>query len=535
MTRDPQSTKADLAESPTSDWVDLLRLELPKGMALEIQGDMLRLSRRWYSHTGLVMLMFTLIWNISILTMAVSDGGLVYFALPHTWIGIGLFYSALTRVFNSTQILVNPSRLQVIHGPIPMWGNKTFNPADLHQFYVREVKHHNKGSAYYTYDLYAGINHGRKLKLVEEIADPDHALHLELVLEEFLRLEDRPVSGEFRLRDLIRNQMRAGEGWPLLAAVNGLTTSRGSQLGAFAIHGRYKGCYLKLHTFYKGRRNSLSVTTRLEIAPSSAELSAPKPQPDLTPKTLESLFHLYRKGQPVRVKRPVTVEHLPRRFIYHYPAFEDDIDYLQALFDCLCNLMMAYPRVADLGGEAVPVLLQPAENKEHPLQAIAVSLLETVGQGTAHLQPQLPTLLCQHCLTRCTRHEVKVARGERLTYYGCRACGQSRHFWEAPVVIAVLDASSKTKLTPAQEPLCINWLADKTLFDFDAVEIIQATDKDVEQFVVQLGNDTDPKRTAARQTMTCHLAPEAQLSENTRRLLKRTFSEVHQLPHARHP
>jgi hypothetical protein len=53
--------------------------------------------------------------------------------------------------------------------------------------------------------------------------------------------------------------------------------------------------------------------------------------------------------------------------------------------------------------------------------------------------------------------------------------------------------------------------------------IIHASDEEVERFAVQVGNDTDPVRQARYPKTVCTLNPDNDLSENTRRILVRTF------------
>jgi hypothetical protein len=64
------------------------------------------------------------------------------------------------------------------------------------------------------------------------------------------------------------------------------------------------------------------------------------------------------------------------------------------------------------------------------------------------------------------------------------------------------------------------------LFDFDRVEIIQATDEEVERFAMQVGNDTDPVRQPRYAQMHCLIAPDCRLSENSLRILRNFFGEV---------
>ena len=93
-------------------------------------------------------------------------------------------------------------------------------------------------------------------------------------------------------------------------------------------------------------------------------------------------------------------------------------------------------------------------------------------------------------------------------------------------MVAVLDAGLGGEPLPRNGTICINWLARRELFDFHSVEIVRATDEDVERFAVQAGNDTDLARRPRFKQMRCVVAPTCALSENTLRILGRIFGEV---------
>jgi hypothetical protein len=71
--------------------------------------------------------------------------------------------------------------------------------------------------------------------------------------------------------------------------------------------------------------------------------------------------------------------------------------------------------------------------------------------------------------------------------------------------------------------LWVNWLKRQKLFDFDQVEIVQATDKEVQTFAVQVANDTDTFRQRRYGKVPCVISPECRLSEATLRILKKHF------------
>jgi len=58
------------------------------------------------------------------------------------------------------------------------------------------------------------------------------------------------------------------------------------------------------------------------------------------------------------------------------------------------------------------------------------------------------------------------------------------------------------------------------------VNIIQATDEEVERFAVQVGNDIDPFRKPRYKEMPCLIDTDCDLSENTWRILQQMFGQV---------
>jgi hypothetical protein len=122
---------------------------------------------------------------------------------------------------------------------------------------------------------------------------------------------------------------------------------------------------------------------------------------------------------------------------------------------------------------------------------------------------------------------VRLNWWHTITYYGCRTCGQSANFIEERgQSIMVLNQQMTVAQLERARMFIINWLAERELFDFDEVQIIRASDEEVERFAVQVGNDTDPLRKSRYQEMRCVVSPHCRLSENTMRILERMFGQV---------
>ena len=94
-------------------------------------------------------------------------------------------------------------------------------------------------------------------------------------------------------------------------------------------------------------------------------------------------------------------------------------------------------------------------------------------------------------------------------------------------VIVVLDAGWHGE--PEQKDgdvVRVNWLSDQGLFDFDSVEIIDATDEDVQRFVNQISHDTDDWRNSRYRQMNCRIEPGCVLSADTMQILRDMFAAV---------
>ncbi len=183
-----------------------------------------------------------------------------------------------------------------------------------------------------------------------------------------------------------------------------------------------------------------------------------------------------------------------------------------------------------IGGEATETLQELATDQTNPLWETVVWLLASIERDTTNqFAWRVNHTLCPHCLVRYDARSVDVALGVSFTYYGCRVCGQSRDFLDLPRgTVAVLDNMWPDEQNKQDDLLQVNWLVRRTLFDFDWIEIINATDEDVERFAIQVGNDTDPFRRDRYSQMHCILSRNCRLSENTMRILQRMFGQMKQ-------
>ncbi len=210
---------------------------------------------------------------------------------------------------------------------------------------------------------------------------------------------------------------------------------------------------------------------------------------------------------------------------------------LQKMYDLtgpISVLFEAYWNIAAIGGVAAPYLIANvtdqsigAATSSLLVHQITASLLKEIREDTRHhLADRDDNVYCARCLTHIVPHYAdQLSLKNKLTHYGCRLCHNSSDVLQGKTMKVVLDNGSEVMLIE-EDRIIINWLVNRRIFDFERVEIIQATDEEVERFAVQVGNDTDAFRRERYQTMLCFVETGCDLSPNTIRILKQTFGEV---------
>lgn len=90
----------------------------------------------------------------------------------------------------------------------------------------------------------------------------------------------------------------------------------------------------------------------------------------------------------------------------------------------------------------------------------------------------------------------------------------------------ILDRELEEEKILEDKILRINWFKHKELFDFDWIEIFQASDEEVERFCIHIGNDGDLIRRKKYKKIPCFIRKECELKEETINMLRNIFKEV---------
>jgi hypothetical protein len=149
--------------------------------------------------------------------------------------------------------------------------------------------------------------------------------------------------------------------------------------------------------------------------------------------------------------------------------------------------------------------------------------LESIRKALKHPHQ----LFCRSCLARFQQQDDRPEGEGALSMPVCRLCGRAVHaVVDVREVVAVLDTEMSEELSCADGVARVSYLKRDAPFDFDRVEIVRASDYEVERFCVQVSNDSDPFRKGRYRKMRCLVAPGRRLSENTLRILRSMFGKV---------
>ena len=160
----------------------------------------------WFQPMAIFMAFFTVIWCGFLVfwySIAIGTGApliMSLFPLIHVAVGLYLIYHTLCMFFNKTYFHLYKDKMAVVHQPIPWFrGNKDYKIDEIEQFYVKEKVTQGKNGTKRSYRLRAKLKNQKDVSI---LALPEmkaqQAQRIEEMLENFIGINDRPVSGEFQ-------------------------------------------------------------------------------------------------------------------------------------------------------------------------------------------------------------------------------------------------------------------------------------------------------------------------------------------------
>lgn len=180
------------------------RPEIPLPTSLQVTrvGDALEIRRRWFTPVVLFLVFFCVAWDGFLVfwySMAARGNApwiFILFPLIHVAVGVGITYSTLATLFNSTVITVRRGSLAIRHGPLPWAGNLNLERGQIDQLYCRRTHRRNRHGTATFHEVWLKSRDGRTRKILGNGIDLDQALVIEQQIERALGIPDRPVHGE---------------------------------------------------------------------------------------------------------------------------------------------------------------------------------------------------------------------------------------------------------------------------------------------------------------------------------------------------
>lgn len=166
----------------------------------ERRSGSLTIVRRWFQVRYVPLVPFCIAWDGFLVfwySQAISGDApwiMVVFPLAHVAIGVGLTYSTLAGLLNTTTVKVADGRMRVRHGPIPWRGNRDLDARAVRQLYTEEHRTTGKNVTA-RYAVHAIVDDGPTVPLVKNLESSRQALYIEQELEDHLGIADAVVPG----------------------------------------------------------------------------------------------------------------------------------------------------------------------------------------------------------------------------------------------------------------------------------------------------------------------------------------------------
>jgi hypothetical protein len=181
-------------------------LSVPRRFHMTEFAGNLTIHWRWFNPIYFFLAFFCVAWDSFLVfwySMALTSHDapwiMIIFPVAHVAVGVGLTYATLCGFLNATTLTISHDALSIRHGPLPWSGNRTHPAAAIRPIHCEQSRSTSRDSGTtYTYNLFATLTDGQKLKLLSGFSDPSEPRLLEQKIESHLRIPNQHVVGEYR-------------------------------------------------------------------------------------------------------------------------------------------------------------------------------------------------------------------------------------------------------------------------------------------------------------------------------------------------
>lgn len=185
----------------------------PSGITVKESGVNRRIIQRWYSSRFLVIFIFCIFWDSSLITWYSrafwehnSHWLVKMFPIPHLLLGLGLTYYTFCGLLNRTTFETGSSGLSIRHWPLPWFGIREYDIHQIDHIHYgakphRESKDEDKRdrdpavlNLLPIFKLYVVTKDGKSQKVLPARLRLDQVKYPKKELERDLGIADRPSS-----------------------------------------------------------------------------------------------------------------------------------------------------------------------------------------------------------------------------------------------------------------------------------------------------------------------------------------------------
>lgn len=194
--------------------------------------------------------------------------------------------------------------------------------------------------------------------------------------------------------------------------------------------------------------------------------------------------------------------------------YEHEVFKPNTLDTLLDEFILTWNGIINLGADSIKHIYQQGlgENSQYILNC----LLTDICQETKHQYDKYDgNLICSRCFKKYER--IDDYKENSLVYFGCPECKQTnRNYGNINTIVCLLDNQSQLGHYVKNKILYVNWLVVYKRFDFNSILIQNATDFDIERFVVHTQDE-------GLNTNKISLEANCYISDNSRKILSKYF------------
>lgn len=203
---EPSPKAPEDSSSPTTRPRPRRVLAKPENAMVENTGSSLTIRARWFTPMSFFLMALCVLWDVCIFATLDAfilrahdpwDPFLLFELLFLTIASLGINYFAICLFVNSTIIVVDRFRISVSFGPIYFPGKITHYLANVTQISCGPIIDLDRGGEIAFSGLYILTSDGKKIPLLGDWVGREHILFFEQEIERFLKIQDRPVPGDW--------------------------------------------------------------------------------------------------------------------------------------------------------------------------------------------------------------------------------------------------------------------------------------------------------------------------------------------------